>query len=246
MNVGCLVMARISASTISTLSVPMPVETHDMRRPLYMPGDRGELAVAVLVARSSRSARRLGRCGPGRRAAGCTRQVRPGRVDVVLPFRVRQRDAAVRVGKLSSSRRALASAVTLGRAETIGSRCAERQPRLMAACSRDVSSARRSGPAMCQRHERRAPESQEHRGRQNWDRHWRAAGRGRRDHRSPRPAQQHLGCRQGGRCRSERGPVPGSAGHVPCVIDRDLDATGRRPPDDARDVDEIRRSQLVG
>ena len=37
MNVGCFVIARISATTISTLSVPMPVDTHDTRRPLYIP-----------------------------------------------------------------------------------------------------------------------------------------------------------------------------------------------------------------
>ena len=34
MNVGRSAMARISAITISTLSVPMPVDTHETRRPL--------------------------------------------------------------------------------------------------------------------------------------------------------------------------------------------------------------------
>ena len=37
MNVGCSVIARISASTISTLSVPMPVETAETRGPRYVP-----------------------------------------------------------------------------------------------------------------------------------------------------------------------------------------------------------------
>src|SRR5688500_16544322 len=37
MNVGRSVIARISAMTISTLSVPMPVDRHEMRLPLYVP-----------------------------------------------------------------------------------------------------------------------------------------------------------------------------------------------------------------
>ena len=80
MKVGRSVIARISATTISTLSVPIPVETTGHAFAAIRAGDRGELPVCAARARWSRDAWRSGRSGLGHRGGGCTRPVRPGRV----------------------------------------------------------------------------------------------------------------------------------------------------------------------
>ena len=92
---------------------------------LVRAGGRGELAVAVLVLDRCRRARPLSPSGPGRRAAGCTRRCRPGRRRCGTGGRcpARQRDGPRRPMDLLSAR------PRIGRAETIGSRCAQRQPR---------------------------------------------------------------------------------------------------------------------
>ncbi len=97
MKVGCVVMARISASTISTLSVPMPVETAEMRRPWKRP---------VIEANSRwrwRISMSVSRCGDALDAilvAGeedVLGQLAWSERDVVLPFGVGKRDAGVGV-----------------------------------------------------------------------------------------------------------------------------------------------------
>ena len=81
MNVG-LALRRWRGSlpsTISTLSVPMPVATTEMRRPRWMPVDGVELAVAPLDLDLVEHRRDAVAFGRGRREAGCSRPPRRGR-----------------------------------------------------------------------------------------------------------------------------------------------------------------------
>ena len=95
MNVGCSVIARISATTISTLSVPMPVDTQETRRSRYMP-------VATANSRCRfwglHRVEQLGHFRgpilvPGQEDV--LAQVARSAVDVVLHRSVRKRDASV-------------------------------------------------------------------------------------------------------------------------------------------------------
>ena len=95
MKVGRSVIARISATTISTLSVPMPVETTDTRWPSIRAGGRCELPVSVLQLDGIEA---RGDPGGPVMVAGeedVLGQVARSESDVVLPFTVRDRDAAI-------------------------------------------------------------------------------------------------------------------------------------------------------
>ena len=95
MKVGRSVIARISATTISTLSVPMPVDTTETRWPAIRPRDRRELAMPVLEL--DRVEARGDTGGPVRIAGeeDVLGQFAWAETDVVLPFSGRDRNAAI-------------------------------------------------------------------------------------------------------------------------------------------------------
>ena len=97
MKVGRSVIARISATTISTLSVPIPVDTTDTRSPRYVP---------VTVANSRLTPLELDRVETRGDPGGpiwvtgeedVLGQLAGAECDVVLPFPDRECDAVVRV-----------------------------------------------------------------------------------------------------------------------------------------------------
>ena len=97
MKVGRSVIARISATMISTLSVPIPVETTETRGPAIRAGDRGELAMPALEldgVEASRDARSPVGVAGEEDVLGQFARSEP---DVVLPFADRQGNAGIRV-----------------------------------------------------------------------------------------------------------------------------------------------------
>ena len=115
MNVGRCVSARTSATTISTLSVPMPVAMTEIAQAAMPAGDGVELAVATGdLDRVEQAGDAVGAVGvPGQEDV--VRDLAGGEVDVVLAIGVGQRDQRVRMrherSSLSSRDLATAAAV---------------------------------------------------------------------------------------------------------------------------------------